>query len=110
MSKLSQHLVEQVKAAAAGLSHAQREWLGLELASVAAGEEVQFLRCERGTMTAWLRPEGERPLSQVEKDSISDMKRRFFRNELPPAEQIQLKQLLDRQVAELKQARSGGGR
>ena len=54
-----------------GLTHSQREGLGLQLAEVATGESVEFLRCDRGTMTAWMQPE-----AAAEKDRLLDLARR----------------------------------
>jgi len=46
--------IEMAKRAAAGLSHSDREALALALASAASGEAVEFVRCDRDTLTAWI--------------------------------------------------------
>lgn len=51
-------LIRKVKEAAVGLTHSEREGLALELASAAAAEEVQFVRCDRETLTGWIKQTG----------------------------------------------------
>lgn len=103
-------LIEMIKQAAAGLTHGEREWLGLRLASVAAGESVQFLQCSRGQLTGWMerqaagagktadRVEG-RPLTSEEKAELEEKTRLALRGDLDTTGQDRLLSLLNRTEA-----------
>jgi len=55
---IPESLKAQILPHLAGLSHGQREGLALDLAALAAGEDVAFLRCDRAGLVGWMKPEG----------------------------------------------------
>jgi hypothetical protein len=87
-----------IRTTVSGLSHSQREGLALDLAGVAAGEDVQFLKCDRGTLSAWIQKPGTGPLSDAERRRKEELSGRVGR--LTDEDSKELVGLLDRSEAQ----------